>query len=95
MKLTDSQRRYIVMGIACLLIISGLIQGIFKIKVNKAVTDEISLVLMIIAAGVLFGGRKFGRAKEEEKPAIEEVKEEEKPAGEVEPQLLEKKDDTK
>lgn len=71
MKLDDKKRRLIVIGIALLMIISGLIQGIFKLKIDPRITNEVSFILMMAAAFFLFSGRKFGKDKEPEKPAAE------------------------
>lgn len=61
MKLTDLQRRWIVIGIASSFVIFGLVQVTFRFKffnTHKMQVDQITFWLMIIAAILLFGGRK-------------------------------------
>lgn len=80
-KLTDSQKRIIIVGIAIALIIFGAVQGIFKFKIidqYKAVIDQVTFVLMLGAA-FLFFNIKRGNQKEEE-----EASKESEPMDEVE-----------
>ena len=60
-KLTDKQKRLIVLGIGLLMILSGVAQGVFKwdffVK-YKRIIDEASFILMMIAAVLLFSKSK-------------------------------------
>jgi hypothetical protein len=60
-KLTDKQKRLIVLGIGLLMVLSGVVQGVFKwdffVKYRRIV-DEVSFVLMMIAAVLLFSKSK-------------------------------------
>ena len=81
MQLDDKKRRLIVIGIALLLILMGAIQGLFKIKLDRKIVDEISFLLMMIAAWLLLSGRKTGKSanpapKEEPNPKPENSSEE-------------------
>lgn len=62
MKLDEKKRRMIVIGIAVILILMGAIEGLFKIKLDRKIVDEISFVLMMVAAWLLLSGRKFGKS---------------------------------
>lgn len=66
--LDDFKRRMIVMGIAIVLILMGAVQGIFKIKMNQEVLNQVSFVLMMIAAAVLFSGRNAAKTNETKNP---------------------------
>lgn len=60
-KLTDFQRRMIVLGVAILLILFGTVQAIFKFEIfvkYKRIVDDATFILMMLAAVVLFGKRK-------------------------------------
>jgi hypothetical protein len=77
MKLTQKQRHLIAFSAGIILILLGLVQAIFNIKIDTQVSDNISLVLVIIAAGVLFGGKgKKKKDEEEEAKKEDEVKSE-------------------
>jgi hypothetical protein len=65
MKLTVTQRRLIVAGIGVTFIVLGIIQGVFKVKINKTVMNEINFALMVVALWAFISGRK---ATESPKP---------------------------
>ncbi len=54
MKLERKHRQLIVLGIGVVIIIFGLLQALLKFKVDQKITDEVTFVLMIIAAALLF-----------------------------------------
>ncbi|MHB8062750.1 MAG: hypothetical protein ACYDG2_08980 [Ruminiclostridium sp.] len=58
MKLERKQKTRIVLGIAALLIIYGLLDMVFKFNISQNTINNVSMVLMIIAFGLLFSGRK-------------------------------------
>lgn len=60
-KLTDFQRRMIVLGVALILILFGAVQAIFKFQIfikYKRIVDDGAFILMMLAAAVLFSKRK-------------------------------------
>lgn len=60
-KLTDFQRRMIVLGVGLLIILFGTIQAIFKFDIfikHKRIVDDSIFILMMLAAVVLFGKRR-------------------------------------
>jgi hypothetical protein len=80
-KLTDVQKRLIVLGIGVLIILAGLVQAIFKLDIfvkYKKVIDEGTFVLMIIAFALLFSKSKPKPAAEAQNQVTEQVKVEEK-----------------
>lgn len=64
MKLTDKTKTIIILIIAFIMIGMGLVQGVFGVELNEEVANQISFVLMIIAAGLFFS-RKRGQNVEE------------------------------
>ncbi|MGI6776980.1 MAG: hypothetical protein ACOX7R_02810 [Acetivibrionales bacterium] len=58
MKLTRKQRTIIVLAIAVAFILFGLAQAIWKFEIERKIVDQVSFVLMIIAAFLIFSGRK-------------------------------------
>lgn len=54
MKLKRKHRQLIVLGIGIVIIIFGLIQALFKLEISSKITDEVTFVLMVIAAALLF-----------------------------------------
>ena len=66
MKLTRTQKRLIILGIGLLFIVFGALQAIFKFKVNKGMTDQISFWLMVGAVMLLFSKDQPEPAKPEE-----------------------------
>ncbi|HBE80183.1 MAG TPA: hypothetical protein DDW65_20730 [Firmicutes bacterium] len=72
-KLTDFQRRMIVLGIGALMILLGVVQAIWKPALlinNKKVIDEVTFILMLLAAVLLFSKKK-PKAEPEKKEAEE------------------------
>ena len=59
--MNEKTRRLIVIGIAGILILLGLLGAVFKIKIKMNILNQISTILMLIAALVLFSGRRPGR----------------------------------
>jgi hypothetical protein len=60
-KLTDKQKRLIVLGIGLLIILLGVVQAIFKSDIfvrYKRIFDEATFILMMIAAVLLFSKSK-------------------------------------
>ncbi len=54
MRLTRKQKRQIVVGIAIVLILYGILDKLFQFNIDKKVIDNVSLVLMVLAFGLLF-----------------------------------------
>jgi hypothetical protein len=77
-KLSDNQKRMIVVGVGLVMILFGLMQAIFKFEfVNKykSFVDDFFFVLMIFAAMLLFSiWRKPKQEQEEPKKIEEDVK---------------------
>lgn len=72
-RLTDLQKRLIVLGIGLLLILFGAVQGIFKLDIfvkHKRIVDDVTLILMMLAAILLFSKRKPQPEPESPKEAI-------------------------
>lgn len=66
----DRRSRLMAVGaIGMLLILFGVVQAIFKFKINEKLINEITLFLMIIAFGFYFGGRKKKEPSAEADPA--------------------------
>jgi len=57
MKLKRKQKLTIILGIAVLFIIYGLLDMTFKFNISKKIVDNVSMVLMIAAFGLLFSDR--------------------------------------
>lgn len=99
MKLSYKQRTWIIVAIGLFMIVLGLVQAVFRLKIDPKITNEISFFLMIIAAMLFFSGRnRKGKAEDvksedtvkNEESAIEDVTKTEDIAVEVEE---EKKDE--
>ena len=58
MKIRMTKRHMIVLGIAFILIGLGLVQAITGWEINRKVMDQLSFVLLLAAAFVLFSGRR-------------------------------------
>ena len=90
-KLTDSQKRWIVLGIGLLMVLLGVVQAVFKIdfftKYRKLI-DEGSFILMMIAAVLLFS---IKRKPKQESETPENQAKPEKLEAEPESQTEEKK----
>lgn len=69
MKLTDKQRRLIVLGIGLIIIILGLAQAALKINIDSKTMNNVTFVLMIVAVALLFSGRKNKKDAEKEPEA--------------------------
>ncbi len=52
------RRHWIAIGIGMIFIISGLLQGIFDLDVSKGPIKDISFILLMAAAFLLYSGRK-------------------------------------
>lgn len=79
-RLTDVQKRMIVLGIGLLMVLFGVVQAVFKLDIfikYRRVIDEVSFVLMMIAAVLLFSKNKPKPAPEAPKEAGEPAKIEE------------------
>jgi hypothetical protein len=79
-RLTDFQKRMIVLGIAAFMILLGVAQAFIKTDFftkHKQLIDEGTFILMLLAAVLLFSKKK--PKPEDSKPADNE-----KPAGETE-----------
>jgi len=61
MKLERKHKTRIVLGIAALFILYGLLDMKLKFNVNPKTVSNVSLVLMLIAFGLLFSGRKTNK----------------------------------
>ncbi len=68
MKLERKHKQLIVLGIGLLIMLFGLAQVVFKFEVDRKITDEVTFVLMIIAAFLL-----FSKPKNTEKDKITEA----------------------
>lgn len=58
MKLNYKQSMMIVGGIGVLFVLFGIAQAIFKFPIDKKVSDQVTLVLGIIAVFFFFNGKK-------------------------------------
>ena len=58
MKINLKRNQIFALAIAFIFIFYGLTQAIFQFNVNKKIVDDISFILLIIAAGLIFSGRK-------------------------------------
>jgi hypothetical protein len=74
-KLKLTKRQLIALAIAVLFIIFGLVQAVTGLQINKKVMDEVSFVLLMGAAVILFGGRKKKVNESDATKQVEEVKE--------------------
>ena len=75
-KLTDFQRRMIVVGVGLLMILFGLMQVIFKFEIvnkYKPLIDNFFFILMLFAAILLFSNRRKPTQEQEGTERIEEV----------------------
>lgn len=75
MKLERKQRQLIVLVIGLVIIVFGLLQIIFKFDINRKIVDDVTTVLFIGAAALLFTGRKKKDAPEPEIKKIENADE--------------------
>jgi uncharacterized membrane protein len=73
MKLERKQRQLIVLIIGLVIIVFGLLQIIFKFNINRKIVDDVTTVLFIGAAALLFTGRKKKDAAEPEIKQIDEI----------------------
>lgn len=71
MKIQRKHRQLIVLGIAVVIIALGLVQALFKIELDRKTTEQVTFVLMIIAAALIF-------TKDKKKSPEENISEEEK-----------------
>lgn len=53
-KLERKHRQRIVLGIGIIIILFGLLQALFRFEIDRKITDQVTFVLMIIAAALLF-----------------------------------------
>ena len=74
MKLSYKNRNIILLCIGFLFVVSGIIQIVFKIKVDAKVSSNIQNVLLVVAALVFVVGRKKKVENDEEVKENEEVK---------------------
>ena len=58
MKINLKRNQFFALAIAFIFIFYGLAQAIFQFNVNKRIVDDTSFILLIIAAGLIFSGRK-------------------------------------
>jgi undecaprenyl pyrophosphate phosphatase UppP len=65
----------IVIGIAFLFILYGILGLLFKFKVDKNIESQVSVTLMLIAAFIVFSGRKKANAGNKEEPQKDELQE--------------------
>lgn len=78
MNLTEKQRRWVVLGIAGILIVLGLLEPLFKITLDRQLMDNLSFILMAAAAFLLFSRKRGGppqdnRSPEENPPPKPEI----------------------
>ncbi len=69
-RLTDLQKRLIVLGIGLLLILLGAVQAVFKLDIfvkYKRIIDDATFILMVFAAVLFFSKRKPRQETETEK----------------------------
>lgn len=57
MKLQHKQKQLIALAIGLVIVVFGLLQALFKFKIDAKVTDEITMVLFVLAFALLFSGR--------------------------------------
>jgi len=77
MKLSYRNRNIILLCIGFLFVVSGLVQIIFKIKVDAKISSNIQNVLLVIACIVFVVGRKKKVEEEEEEEEVNGIKEDE------------------
>ena len=70
-KLTRKQKRFVALGIGVLFVLYGALGAFFKFQFNKTVVDQVSFILMMIAAVLLLGKDQPEPAKSEEAPTQE------------------------
>jgi high-affinity Fe2+/Pb2+ permease len=58
MKIKLKRNQIFALAIAFIFIFYGLAQAIFQFSVNKKIVDNVSFILLIIAAGLIFSGRR-------------------------------------
>lgn len=74
-KLTDAQKRMIVIGIGLLMVLFGLMQVIFKFEIvdkYKPMIDNFFVILLFFAAILLFSNRRKPEQKKEDPKKMEE-----------------------
>lgn len=78
-KLSDKAKTWIALACAFILIGVGAFQGITGIEFNEKITSQLSLVLMIIAAYMIFSKKKRkiveNDEEKEDNEEIDEIKE--------------------
>ncbi|NLW48409.1 MAG: hypothetical protein GXY86_13890 [Firmicutes bacterium] len=85
-RLTDFQRRMIVLGIGLLIILFGTIQAIFKFDIfikHKRIVDDVTFILMVFGAVVLYSNRKSRPEPEAPNEAVEPENKEESTDGQT------------
>lgn len=87
-KLTDFQKRMIVLGVGVFIVLIGLVQAIFKPQIlitYRKIVDEGTFILMMVAAMLLFSiKRKRQPEPEDQNKIAEQVKPEEVPENQLE-----------
>lgn len=71
MQINRKQKRQIALTIAILLVLYGILDGIFKFNIDEKTVKNVSTVLMIVAFALVFSGnrRKADEAKPDESKA--------------------------
>lgn len=57
MKLQQKHRQMIALGCGVVLILLGLVQGVFNVNISKNVSETINFILIITAALMILSGR--------------------------------------
>ncbi len=68
-RLTQKQRKIIVIGIAVLIILFGFLNSQFKFNISEDTVDTVTMVLFVLAFALLFGGRKHKETNSNENEA--------------------------
>lgn len=61
MKMDEKTKRLIVIGVGAIMILLGLLGAVFKIKIKMGLLNQVSTILLLLAAIILFSGRRPGR----------------------------------
>ena len=69
MKLTDIQRKLILVAIGLIYIILGVVQGVFKVKIEQNIINQIAFVLLAVALWLFFGKPNSARNQKQENNA--------------------------
>ncbi len=69
MKLTDIQRKLILVAIGLIYIILGVVQGVFKVKIEQNIINQIAFVLLAVALWLFFGKSNSARNQKQENNA--------------------------